>query len=133
MRLLLTVPALVFAANCALAADNLECQGPFGELADTPKFTIPAGHLDPKQDGMTCPPIPSDRAVAAVECLVRVTAPPKPEAVFRCPLNAPCPGVGTFKEVERVRGPMGLDQLCATFTNESGHAVTFGIRATLTR
>lgn len=131
--LLQIVPALGFVTNCALAADNLVCRGPFGEISDTPKFTVPSGNLGPGQAGMTCPPIPSNAAVLAVDCLVRVAVPPKPAAVFRCPIDAPCPGVGTFQKIERIKGPMGLDQLCVTYVNQGENAETYGIRVTLTR
>ena len=130
--LLAIVPALGLASS-VLAADNLACNGPFGALEDAPRFTVPAGRLDPGQAGMTCPPIPSDRTVAGLECLVRVTAPARPEAVFRCPSDAPCAGVGTFQKIERIKGPMGLDQLCVTYLNQGENTQTFGVRATLAR
>ncbi len=134
MKMLLNiVPALGFVTNCALAADNLDCRGPFGEISDAPSFTIPAGHLGPGEAGMTCPPIPSNVTVSAVDCLVRIAVPPKPEATFRCPVDAPCPGVGTFQKIERVKGPMGLDQLCVTYVNQGANTETFGVRATLAR
>ena len=134
MRMLLKIaPALCLAAGGAFAADNLECQGPFGEVAEPPAFTAPVGRVTARENGMICPPIPSNAAVTAVECLVRVAAPSKPETTFRCPADAPCPGVGAFQKIERFRGPMGLDQLCATYSNDSDNPQTFGVRATLAR
>ena len=82
---------------------------------------------------MTCPPIPSNTMISAIDCLVKVAVAPKPAAIFQCPLDAPCPGVGTFRTIERVKGPMGLDQLCVTFTNEGENAETYGVHVTLAR
>ncbi|MDE2361850.1 MAG: hypothetical protein KGM42_04155 [Hyphomicrobiales bacterium] len=134
MRLLLTsLAALGLVSTAAAAADALACTGPFGEIADAPAFTVPAGSLGPGESGMTCPPIPSDRTVTAVECLVRIAKPTGPDTVFRCPVGAPCADVGTFQKIERIKGPMGLDQLCATYVNPGEGKQIFGIRATLAR
>lgn len=127
------VPALGLVANCALAADNLTCRGPFGEISDPPSFTVPAGRLGPGEAGYTCPPILSNATVLEIDCLVKTGIGSKPATVFRCPLDAPCPGVGTFQKIERVRGPMGLDQLCVTYANQSEDAQTYGVHVVLSR
>ncbi len=134
MKMLLNIViALGFVTNCALAADNLACTGPFGEISGAPIFTIPSGHLDPGQAGWTCPQISSNATVSGVACFVEIAVPPQPPAVFRCPVAASCPGVGTFQSIERITGPMGLDQICATYINQGGNTETYGIHVTLKR
>jgi hypothetical protein len=134
MKMLLNIAtALGFVTNCALAADNLDCTGPFGEISGAPNFTIPSGHLDPGQAGYTCPQILSNATVSAVACFVEIAVPPQPPTGFRCPVAASCSGVGTFQKIERIKGPMGLDQLCVDYINQGGNRETYGIHVTLAR
>ncbi len=132
MKMLLNIAAaLVFVSSCALAADNLACTGPFGEISGAPNFTKPSGHLDPGQVGWTCPQILSTDTVSAVACFVEIAVPPQPPTSFRCPVAASCPGVGTFQSIERIKGPMGSDQICATYINQGGNTETYGIHLTV--
>ena len=134
MKMLLNIAtALGFVTNCALAADNLDCTGPFGEISGAPIFTIPSGHLDPGQAGYTCPQILSNATVSAVACFVEIAVPPQPPTRFRCPVAASCSGVGTFQKIERIKGPMGLDQICVDYINQGGTTQRYGIHVTLAR
>jgi hypothetical protein len=134
MKMLLNITtALGLVTNCALAADNLACAGPFGESSDDASFTIPAGHIDPGQSGMICPQILSNTTISEVTCFVKIVIPPQPPTVFRCPVAASCPGVGTFQTIERIKGPMGYDQVCVTYVNQSATTETYGIHVRLAR
>jgi hypothetical protein len=127
------VAALAVVTHCALAADNLTCSGPFEEIADAPILALPVGRLDPGQSSMVCPQVLSNAIVAAVACVVEIVNPPEAPKRLRCPLGASCAGVGTFQSIERIKGPMGFDQICVTYVNQSASKATYGIRMTLAR